>query len=65
MNEITKNSRDFVGYEYKDLTAPEDKFSLYLDSYENCGWSVDPNAPQRQEHGLITVTVKRARRIVN
>ena len=65
MNEITKNSRDFVGYEYKDLTAPEDKFSLYLDSYENFGWSVDPNAPQRQEHGLITVTVKRDRRIVN
>ena len=65
MNEITKNARDFVGYEYKDLTAPEDKFSLYLDSYENFGWSVDPNAPRRQEHGLITVTLKRDRRIVN
>jgi len=65
MNEITKNSRDFVGYEYKDLTAPEDKFSLYLDSYENFGWGVDQNAPQRQEHGLITVTIKRDRRIIN
>ena len=65
MSEITKNSRDFIGYEYKELTAPEDKFSLYLDSYENFGWSADPNVPQRQEHGLITVTVKRDRRIIN
>lgn len=65
MNEITKNARDFVGYEYKDLTAPEDKFSLYLDSYGNFGWSIDPNVPQRHEHGLITVTVKRDRRIIN
>lgn len=65
MNEITKNARDFVGYEYKELTAPEDKFSFYLDSYENFGWSADPNMSQRQEHGLITVTVKRDRRIVN
>lgn len=65
MNEITKNSRDFVGYEYKELTAPGDKFSLYLDGYENFGWRVDPNVPQRQEHGLITVTVKRDRRIIN
>ena len=65
MNEITKNSRDFVGYEYKDLTAPEDKFSLYLDSYENFGWAVDENAPRRIQHGLVTVTLKRDRRIVN
>ena len=65
MSEITKSPRDFVGYEYKELTAPSDKFSLYLDGYENFGWSADLNVPQRQEHGLITVTVKRDRRIVN
>ena len=65
MNEITKNPRDFVGYEYKELTAPSEKFSLYLDSYENFGWAVDEKTPQIAQHGLITVTLKRDRRIVN
>lgn len=65
MTEITKISRDFVGYEYKELTAPSDKFSLYLDGYENFGWCIDLNVPRRQEHGMITVTVKRDRRMIN
>lgn len=65
MNEITKSPRDFVGYEYKELTAPGDKFSLYLDGYENFGWEVDKNTPPRKQSGMLTVTLKRDRRIVN
>ena len=65
MNEITKTSHDFVGYEYKELTAPSDQFSLYLDGYENFGWEPDKNTPQRRQNGMITVTLKRDRRIVN
>lgn len=65
MSEITKTARDFVGYEYKELTAPGDKFSLYLDSYENFGWAADENSVRHTQHGLVTVTLKRDRRIVN
>ena len=65
MNEITKTPHDFVGYEYKELTAPGEKFSLYLDGYENFGWEIDKNAPQRRQNGMITVTLKRDRRIIN
>lgn len=65
MSEITKSARDFVGYEYKELTAPRDQFSLYLDSYENFGWAPDGNTPPHSRNGMITVTLKRDRRIVN
>lgn len=65
MTEITKNARDFVGYEYRELTAPSEKFSLYLDGYENFGWEMDNSTPQRKQSGTLTATLKRDRRIVN
>lgn len=65
MSEITKNSHDFVGYEYKEISAAGEKLSLYLDSYQSFGWELDNNIPQREEHGQATVTLKRDRRIVN
>ena len=65
MSEITKTSRDFVGYEYKELSVPSEQFSLYLDCYENFGWAADENSPPRDQHGMITVMLKRDRRIVN
>lgn len=65
MSEFTKSPHDFVGYEYRELTAPADKFSLYLDAYENFGWEPDKNAPQRRQSGMITVTLRRDRHIVN
>lgn len=65
MSEITKGPHDFIGYEYKELTAPDDKFSLYLDGYENFGWEIDRNTPQRRQSGMVTVTLKRDRRVLN
>lgn len=65
MSEIIKNARDFVGYEYKELSAPGDRFSFYLDGYLNFGWVPDENVPQREQHGMVTITLKRDRRIVN
>ncbi|MDO4314320.1 MAG: hypothetical protein Q4C45_00990 [Oscillospiraceae bacterium] len=65
MSEILKNARDFVGYEYKELSAPGDRFSFYLDGYLNFGWVLDENTPQRRLNGVVTVMLKRDRRIVN
>lgn len=65
MSQITKNARDFVGYEYKELSVPRDRFSFYLDGYLNFGWIPDENGPQREKAGIISITLKRDRRIVN
>ena len=46
-----KERRNFVGYEYKEVSASSDKVSLLLDGYESFGWEVDDNftlnVPQR------------------
>lgn len=33
----------FTGYEYKEITVPAEKASMYLDCYENFGWQLDEN----------------------
>ena len=43
MGEITKNGNDFVGYEYKEITADRERASMYLDGYMNFGWIADEN----------------------
>lgn len=65
MSEIMRDARDFVGYEYKELSAPADRFSFYLDGYLNFGWVPDKNTPQRKQNGMVSITLKRDRRIVN
>ena len=64
-NEITKNGKDYVGYEYKTVSAPSDKVSIYLDAYENFGWIQDETAPTRQIVGMVTLKLKRDRKILN
>jgi hypothetical protein len=41
MSEITKNSENFVVYEYKDLSVSRDMESLYADSYPSFGWILE------------------------
>lgn len=65
MSKITRGAQDFVGYEYKEVTAASDKLSLCLDCYENFGWLAEDTAPGRCVHGGVTVTLRRDRRIVN
>ena len=57
--------KDFVGYEYKEITAPTDRISLYMDCYENFGWQADTNmsAVSRMHH--TTLRMKRDRKIIN
>lgn len=65
MIEMTKSARDFVGYEYKTLTVCKDKLPIYLDAYQNFGWSVDENIRQSESYSHIMLTLKRDRRIIN
>lgn len=41
MDEIGKNKKKFVGYEYKELICESSKASFIFDGYENFGWEVD------------------------
>lgn len=57
--------RDFKSYEYKDITVPEEKASLYLDCYENFGWIQDEKFPYRNRGTKLTFRLKRDRKIIN
>ncbi len=57
--------KNFVGYEYKEITAPTDRISLYLDCYENFGWQADENMPAVSGMRHTTLRMKRDRKIVN
>lgn len=56
---------DYVGYEYKELTAEDGKVSLLLDCYRNFGWIQDENAPFIKSAGRTEIKLKRDRKIIN
>lgn len=55
----------YIGYEYKKLTIPTEKISLYLDCYESFGWEIDDNIPLNTNAPSTTVSLKRDRKIIN
>lgn len=65
MNEITKGGNDFVGYEYKEVTADSERASMYLDGYMNFGWIADENIQPSKIMGKVTIKLKRDRKIIN
>ncbi len=65
MSEITKSGSNFVGYEYKEVTADREKASLYLDGYMNFGWIPDENIQPSMVMGKVTIKFKRDRKILN
>lgn len=65
MNEITKSGNDFVGYEYKEITADRERASMYLDGYMNFGWVADENIQPSMVMGKVTLKLKRDRKILN
>ena len=48
MNETGKDAGNFIGYEYKEVTVPNQQAALYMDAYENFGWKM-MNVSRRQE----------------
>ena len=66
MREMVRSGRDFVGYEYKEVTILRDMASLYADGYENFGWKQD-GVPANSIMGpnLVTMKFKRDRKILN
>lgn len=64
-NDNLKEQREFMSYEYKELNVKENLASFYLDCYENFGWQQDDNFPPQKSGDMVTLKLKRNRKIVN
>ena len=63
--ETSNSKRDFVGYEYKDVTVKRDLESVYIDGYTNFGWTLEDTSVPLQNIGSITLKMKRDRKMRN
>lgn len=71
MEDIGKQKKNFVGYEYKEIIAESSKASFLLDGYECFGWELSENLtenignknPPYQKTAVIHL--KRNRKIIN
>ena len=65
MNETTRNTQNFVGYEYMDVTVNNDMETIYADSYPNFGWIL--NGRKSTVSGILSTGLKfkRNRKICN
>lgn len=66
-----KTQKNYVGYEYKEITAQDNMVSLLLDGYENFGWELYESLPESGMGGKAgnnsrtIIRMKRDRKIVN
>ncbi|MDE7274883.1 MAG: hypothetical protein K2N95_17880 [Lachnospiraceae bacterium] len=65
------DGRNYVGYEYKEITADNSMVSLFLDGYENFGWEVNDSLMGSSMGGKTgssqktVIRLKRDRKILN
>ncbi len=68
---MEKERKNYVGYEYKEVTADHRMTALLMDGYESFGWEINGSLPESTAGGRFgsrTKTVlrlKRDRKIVN
>lgn len=62
MGEIRKESTQFTGYEYKELSAAGEQAAFYLDCYESFGWQPEDRLGGGAKGRLL---LKRERKLVN
>jgi len=71
MDAAGKQQKNFVGYEYKEITAESSKASFLLDGYENFGWELDENLQgngntrKTPNQNKMIIRLKRNRKIIN
>lgn len=72
MEENGTKQKEFVGYEYKEVSADKSRVSLLVDGYENFGWEVDGNISEfyeecknPQKQNKVILRLKRNRKIIN
>lgn len=57
--------KEYTSYEYKELNVKDELASFYLDCYESFGWQQDDNFPPQKNGGMVTLKLKRNRKIIN
>ena len=65
IGEVTKGGKDYIGYDYKTVTSDNEKASMLFDAYENFGWIPDESMPSKEFAGIVTLKLKRDRKIPN
>lgn len=70
MDGAGRKQKEFIGYEYKEITADGSTASFLLDGYENFGWEADGNITDKQllypsGRSIVKLRLKRNRKIVN
>ena len=67
MNNTAINAKDYIGYEYREITVDRNSEALYLDSYENFGWQFDGRALSLFgiTKGMVQLKFKRNRKLLN
>ena len=63
MNEAV--GKDFIGYEYRDVTVSRDLENMYADGYRNFGWNLEGCSGNTIGLYSITMKFKRDRKIRN
>lgn len=57
--------KNFIGYEYHEVTVKKKMVSLYTDGYENFGWKLEGSENAMGAVDSVTLKFKRDRRIRN
>lgn len=60
-----KSENPFIGYEYMQINVPDEQSSMYMDCYENFGWELDKKILMPTESHMVTICMKRNRKIIN
>lgn len=68
MNDVKKDRKEFIGYEYKEIITDRDRASFFIDGYENFGWELDDSLPENTygpNAKKVILRLKRNRKIMN
>jgi len=58
-------TKNFVGYEYKEITVDKELESLYADGYQNFGWQLDGTSGIASGINYTSLKFKRDRKTLN
>jgi len=65
MNATAKHGENYIGYEYKEVTADRDKEGVYADGYPNFGWQLEDSSVPIFGMTSVSLKFKRDRKIMN
>lgn len=65
MGEVTREGKNFIGYDYKEVEVEDSDISMYLDGFLNFGWIADGDRPSAKKGGNVVLHLKRDRAITN